>query len=146
MECENLRAAYFESITFSQTSEMQNTEDLSTNQKYLFAISDAVSTGQCYRGLENRKPGAIEQSRSITTVCRILRLYVSSSNPDEALKYLTQSMTSLCANMVAQTVVGISYRLFNFQRFHHMSEDSAFGCSSKWMLWPSQEYTGSNAN
>ena len=30
------------------------------------------------------------QSRWITTACRILRLYVSTSNPDEALKYLAQ--------------------------------------------------------
>lgn len=90
MGCENLNVVSFEPIPVAWTSEMQKTEDLSTDQKYLFDICAAVSTGQCSRELQNRKPGPIVQSRWITTACRILRLYVSTSNPNEALKYMAQ--------------------------------------------------------
>ena len=54
MECENLRAVSFEPIPVTWTSEMQKTEDLSTDQKYLFDICSAVSTGQCPRALNTR--------------------------------------------------------------------------------------------
>lgn len=90
MKWKNVCVALFEPMPVSWLSEMQKTEDLSTDQKYSFYICIAISTRQCSQGFKNRKLWSIVQMWWIITTCRILHLYVSSSNPDEPPKYLTQ--------------------------------------------------------
>jgi hypothetical protein len=59
--------------------------DLSTDQRYLYEITQAVSTGDCSRDLSLRNPGALNHSRWLTTANRLLRLYVGSENPSDTL-------------------------------------------------------------
>lgn len=84
----NLLVALFEPMPVSWTLEIKNTENLSTDEKYLFDNCAALSTGKCSRKLDNRMLRLVVQLRWITTACRILLLYVNSSNPEEAVKYL----------------------------------------------------------
>ena len=53
--------------------------DLSSDQRYLFEMYQAVSTGVCKPSLASRKPGVMAHSRWLTTASRALRVYVSSS-------------------------------------------------------------------
>ncbi|GBN77741.1 hypothetical protein AVEN_274589-1 [Araneus ventricosus] len=89
--------AIIRAYTFTWASEMKNTKELSTDQKYLFDICAAVSTGLCPPELQNRKPGPITQSRWITTPCRILLLYVSTTKLKEALRNLEQYVVRVYA-------------------------------------------------
>ena len=61
-------------------------QKLSTDQKYLWEISYAISTGECSRKLELKQPGAMSLSRWINTSSRFLRLYVSTKNPSAKLR------------------------------------------------------------
>ena len=60
--------------------------DLSSDQRYLFEMYQAVSTGVCQPSLASRKPGVMADSRWLTTASRALRLYVSTEDPPENLK------------------------------------------------------------
>ncbi|CAH1099833.1 unnamed protein product [Psylliodes chrysocephalus] len=62
--------------------------DLSTDQKYLYDICDAISKGTVDENLSTRSPGKILHSRWLTTANRILRLYVSTAEPSENLSTL----------------------------------------------------------
>src|SRR6218665_56562 len=59
--------------------------DLSTDQKYLLEMCQAITTGQCSTDFGNRKLGPMCHSRWLTTANRILRLYISKENPDKHL-------------------------------------------------------------
>ena len=59
--------------------------DLSTDQRYLYEIAQAVSSGECSRDLSLRNPGALNHSRWLTTANRLLRLYVGCENPSDTL-------------------------------------------------------------
>ena len=58
---------------------------LSTDQKYLYDICDAVSKGFCSVPLSRRDPGALSYSRWLTAANRLLRLYVSTKDPSAKL-------------------------------------------------------------
>ena len=59
--------------------------DLSTDQRYLYEMAQAVSSGDCSRDLSLRNPGALNHSRWLTTANRLLRLYVGCKNPSDTL-------------------------------------------------------------
>ena len=59
--------------------------DLSTDQKYLYNICDAISKGFCLVPLSRRNPGALSHSRWLTAANRLLRLYVSTMDPSAKL-------------------------------------------------------------
>ena len=59
--------------------------DLSCDQKYLYEMCLAVNSGYCDPSLAARAPGKMCHSRWLTTASRILRLYVSSEDPDDNL-------------------------------------------------------------
>jgi hypothetical protein len=59
--------------------------DLSTDQKYLLEIYQAVSSGVCDNALAVKNPGKMGHSRWLTTANRILRLYISEEEPSTAL-------------------------------------------------------------
>ena len=62
-----------------------NREDLSTDQKYMYDIHQAVVKGECSPDLARRNPGKIAHSRWLTTANRLLRLYISEPSPSEIL-------------------------------------------------------------
>ena len=62
--------------------------DLSSDQRYLFEMYEAVSTGVCKSSLASQKPGVMAHSRWLTTASRALRVYVSTEDPPENLKLL----------------------------------------------------------
>ena len=59
--------------------------DLSTDQKYLYDMYEAVSSGHVNDSLSCRNPGNISHSRWLTTANRFLRLYVSTEDPCDNL-------------------------------------------------------------
>ena len=75
------------------SSQMVN--DLSTDQRYLYEICQAVSMGKVSEELGKRSPGALHHARWLTQANRILRLYASSLNPSDKLKYLVKIVMQL---------------------------------------------------
>lgn len=71
--------------------------DLSTDQRYLLAISKAVITGTPEEGLEGKSPGKLSHARWLTTANRILRLYVSTSSPSSELQMLATFIVKVYA-------------------------------------------------
>lgn len=62
--------------------------DLRDDQQYLYSMMKAVASGVCDQRLASLKPGKLNLSRWLTTASRILRLYVTKSEPSETLKHL----------------------------------------------------------
>jgi len=73
--------------------------DLSTDQKYLFNICVSIINGECSIYLARINPGKQAHSRWLTTVNRILRLYISTETPDENLITLTEFILKVYAPM-----------------------------------------------
>lgn len=74
-------------------------KQLSTDQKYLFDISTAVSSGECPASLASRNPGKLSHARWLTTANRILRLYVGTPDPSENLIEITTFINRVYAPM-----------------------------------------------
>lgn len=72
---------------------------VSTDQKYLFDISTAVSSGECPASLASRSPGKLSHARWLTTANRILRLYVSTPDPSANLIEITTFVNRVYAPM-----------------------------------------------
>lgn len=85
--CEKLAVKSFEKIESADIPIILKT-DLSWEQKYLYEMCHAISSGVCSAGLAKRNPGKVVHSRWITTANRILRLYISTNTPSENLKVL----------------------------------------------------------
>lgn len=62
-----------------------NTDGLSRDQQYLFAMALAVKSGTVPKKLANLTPGPLNQARWLTLASRVLRAYVSESNPMKEL-------------------------------------------------------------
>lgn len=58
---------------------------LSSDEKYLYEMAVAVSSGVCPLELANKLPGPIHHARWLTKACRILRMYVATENPSKNL-------------------------------------------------------------
>ncbi|CAG9818134.1 unnamed protein product [Phaedon cochleariae] len=86
--CEELPIVPFEKINVVIPE--VDPEILSTDQKYLFEISVAISVGIVSESLTRKQPGKMAHSRWLTTANRILRLYVGTINPSEELKILNK--------------------------------------------------------
>lgn len=95
--CETLPVVKFEPIE----GEMPTIKhfDLSTDQRYLRDICDAVSTGMCSESLSRRYPGALSHSRWLTAANRLVRLYVSTENPSNSLKVIVTFIIKVYAPM-----------------------------------------------
>lgn len=63
--------------------------DMRNDQQYLYAMAMAISSGVCDPHLAARKPGPMNLKRWLTFASRILRVYVTKSNPSEDMKTLT---------------------------------------------------------
>ena len=95
--CETLPVVSFAPIPAGWTSEMKKTQDLSSDQRYLFEICEAVSLGKCTADLANKKPGPLSHSRWLTLACRMLRLYISTAEPDTKFRTLCQYIMKVYA-------------------------------------------------
>lgn len=60
-------------------------KDLSIDQKYLYEICQAISSGDFPDYLANRNQGTINKARWLILINRILRLYASKEDPKESL-------------------------------------------------------------
>lgn len=72
-------------------------KDLSTDQKYLYEICQAVTSGICSPELANRQPGKMAHSRWLTFSNRILRLYISTCEPSEQLQSIVEYIMKVYA-------------------------------------------------
>lgn len=85
-KCETIPIVQFTAIPTTLPETSRN--DLSTDQKYLYDIMKAVSTGVFSSDLSNMEPGPLNHSRWLTTANRILRLYATKTDPEEKLVIL----------------------------------------------------------
>ncbi|KAK3924212.1 2,6-dihydroxypyridine 3-monooxygenase [Frankliniella fusca] len=81
--CETRAVVQFEPIPVDLP--FVDTTTLSKDQSYLKDICLAVSSGVCTEQLAKRYPGNLSHARWLTTASRILRLYISSNDPNLAL-------------------------------------------------------------
>lgn len=90
--CEDMNLASFEKVEFKfdVTKLSSPSVLLSSDQKYLFDMCCAISTGQCSNTLAKRSPGKLNHARWLTLANRILRLYVSKLQPSAKLRILVQ--------------------------------------------------------
>lgn len=96
--CENKTPVYFCAVSGNLPDLSESVvEVLSTDQKYLYEMCQAVSIGFCSPELANRQPGKMTHSRWLTSANRILRLYVSTLNPSENLKMLVNYVVKVYA-------------------------------------------------
>lgn len=88
--CEDMAVKIFEKIKTEDMPELpQNIfRDLSSDQKYLYQIINAVRKGKCEQTLANCKPGPLNHARFLTLSNRILRLYISKEKPSLTLTFL----------------------------------------------------------
>ena len=95
--CEQLSVVVFEAIE----SDMPSVDgvDLSTDQKYLHDICNAVRSGRCSDDLSKRGPGKMSHARWLTTANRVLRLYVATLNPTAELKQLSEFVIKVYARV-----------------------------------------------
>ncbi|GBM62962.1 hypothetical protein AVEN_131138-1 [Araneus ventricosus] len=77
--CEKLPVVDYEPIDCSIPDIDRNF--LSRSQQYLLDISNAITLGNCTEDLANRDLGLLFHSRWLTAVNRVIRLYISSSDP-----------------------------------------------------------------
>lgn len=71
--------------------------NLSSDQQYLYDICQSVVSGVCSERLAKRETGKIVHSRWVTLANRILRTYVSTSKPSDALKTLATFIVKVYA-------------------------------------------------
>ncbi|KAK3921566.1 putative global transcription activator SNF2L1 [Frankliniella fusca] len=95
--CETLPVVAFTPIESDPISVDRNL--LRTDQKYLYDMCAAVSSGDVSSSVESRKPGPLNHARWLTAACRILRLYVATETPSEDLKTLTEFIVKVYAQV-----------------------------------------------
>lgn len=94
--CDRMPIVSFKKISTSNLPEV-DFKDLSTDQKYLYRICAAVSTGKCSADLAHLKPGPVNHSRWLTMACRTLRLYIATENPSSQLYILAEFILQVYA-------------------------------------------------
>jgi len=96
--CENMPMVKFQQIECDlQVLPDSVLQDLSTDQRYLYDMSQAVSSGICDEALLHRSPGKLVMSRWLTLANRILRLYVATKEPSNCLSTITEFVLKVYA-------------------------------------------------
>lgn len=72
-------------------------QDLSADQKYLYNIVNAVQKGVCSDRLESSRPGPLNHGRFLTLACRVVRDYMTYSNPSDDIKILAEFVVKVYA-------------------------------------------------
>ncbi|CAH1110778.1 unnamed protein product [Psylliodes chrysocephalus] len=93
--CQNLPVVNFEKID-GKLSEF-DLNDTSTDQVYLYKMCSAIAKGDVPPNLSKRDPGKMAHARWLTTVNRILRLYVASEQPSNELITITEFILKVYA-------------------------------------------------
>lgn len=83
-DVENFPVAKFRPVKFQQI-DMEENIKISTDQSLLLELCQAISKGRIPPTLAKRKIGPICKARWVTIAIRILRLYVSTTNPSPIL-------------------------------------------------------------
>lgn len=65
-----------------------HTKELSTDQRYLDEMCEAISSGVVRQSLAERNPGNLSHSRWLTLANNVLRKYVGTSNPSKNLRMI----------------------------------------------------------
>ncbi len=86
-ECHNYPVAPFKKIAVKYPK--MQLDGLSNDQRYLFLMALAVKSGSVPQELAQYKPGPLNLARWLTLASRILRFYVSQSDPSPELKIIT---------------------------------------------------------
>ena len=97
VSCEKLPVAVFQAVD-GELPEL-NDVDLSTDQRYLYDMCQAVILGKCSMELSRKDPGAISHARWLTTANRLLRLYVSTKEPSVNLTTIVTYIIKVYAPM-----------------------------------------------
>ena len=80
-----------------KVKEISYQNELSTDQRYLYDMCIAVQSGVVNPNLAVKSPGNINHARWLTRANRILRLDVSTKNPEENLVHLVSNILNLYA-------------------------------------------------
>lgn len=72
-------------------------KELSTDQRYLYEMVEAIGKGDVPPSLAIRNPGKMAHSRWLTTANRILRLYVATTDASSNLQILTEYVVKVYA-------------------------------------------------
>lgn len=89
-KCETLKPVNFMRIKLDIERLPENIDrwQLTSDQKYLLQLAKAIDAGKLGDKLSNQKPGKMNKARWVTTMSRILRVYVSEKNPSFVLRIL----------------------------------------------------------
>lgn len=92
--------AGFERITMENMPPADlNLNELSTDSKYLYQMTNAISNGVVPEDLCHTRPGPITHARWLTKASRLLRLYVANENPSNKLNVLATYIIKVYAPM-----------------------------------------------
>lgn len=67
------------------------------DQRYLYQMVKAIHSGVCSERLANMNPGPIQHARWLTTASRVLRGYVTKTNPSNDLMTITRFIMQVYA-------------------------------------------------
>ena len=94
--CEKQQVVKFAAIESDMPEVSEDVvEQLSTDQKYLYEMVTAVSKGHVPERLARTTPGKMAHSRWLTTASRVLRLYVTKTEPFEHLRTIANYVASV---------------------------------------------------
>lgn len=101
---------------------MPAVSELTSDQKYLLEAAEAVSRGKVSSKFDGRSPGKLNNARWLTKANRILRLYMKTRNPPDALctavKYLQLVFIPMWFGIkMNPTFFNGSRHFFNFIQF-----------------------------
>ena len=88
----------FKTVRLTEPLSNLDPEELSIDQQYLLEFCYSISNGDCSVDLASRNRGCLNHSRWLTTANRILRSYVSKSNPSDKLQTLVTFIIRLYAS------------------------------------------------
>lgn len=94
--CQSHEIVSFKTID-GDLPEIVDFDSLSKDQRYLYEMCLAVKSGSISESLSNREPGKMAHSRWLTTANRLLRLYVSTTQPCQSLVTLAEYIIKVYA-------------------------------------------------
>ena len=99
--CENFELVEFApvEVELPEVDKEYRSTCLSSDQKYLIDICEAVASGNCSQALARMNPGKLSHARWLTTANRILRYYVGCSEPTENLRIIVEYIMRVYCKM-----------------------------------------------
>lgn len=113
--CHTIPVARFKRVTVAKLPKF-DVENMSQDQRYLFELASAVSSGKVSERLANKTPGKLGHSRWLTFAARILRFYVTQEKPDPNLTILVLFVMKIYLPhwQNVRTMESISYGSYHF--------------------------------